>query len=347
MDWDFYRDAYRRFLPSINNNYDFSELLSEMLGEMNASHTGCSYGFTPPNSAQTASLGLLYDVSWSGDGMKVAEVLAGGPLDRSTSKVRAGQVIEKIDGQAVTPALDFYDLLNRRVGKLTLLSLYDPEAKSRWEETVKPITGGAENELLYKRWVTTRRAEVDRLSGGRLGYVHVRSMNDPSMRTVFAEALGRAVGKEGLVVDTRFNGGGNIHEQLSDFLAGRKYLDIVPHGQYIGSQPYDKWTKPSIVLMGESNYSDAHLFPVAFKSKGVGKTVGMPVPGTGTFVWWEPQIDKTLVFGIPMGGWRTMDGKFCENNQLEPDVKVRNEPAAISAGRDQQLEAAVQELLKK
>jgi C-terminal processing protease CtpA/Prc len=86
---------------------------------------------------------------------------------------------------------------------------------------------------------------------------------------------------------------------------------------------------------------------VAYQSKGVGKTVGMPVPGTGTFVWWEPQIDKTLVFGIPMGGWRTMDGKFCENNQLEPDVKVRNEPAAISAGRDQQLEAAVQELLKK
>ena len=84
------------------------------------------------------------------------------------------------------------------------------------------------------------------------------------------------------------------------------------------------------MLIGESNYSDAHLFPVAYKLKGVGKTLGMPVPGTGTFVWWEKQIDPALVFGIPMGGWRTPDGKFCENNQLEPDIKVRNEPDVMS-----------------
>ena len=99
--------------------------------------------------------------------------------------------------------------------------------------------------------------------------------------------------------------------------------------------------------MGESNYSDAHLFPVAYKTKGVGRTLGMPVPGTGTFVWWEPQIDPSLRFGIPMGGWRGQDGKFCENTQLEPDVLVRNEPDVLTAGRDQQLEAAVRELLKQ
>ena len=137
--------------------------------------------------------------------------------------------------------------------------------------------------------------------------------------------------KQAIIIDTRFNGGGNIHEQLSDFLSGKKYIDIIPHGQYVGSEPYDKWTKPSIVLIGESNYSDAHLFPVAYKLKGVGKTLGMPVPGTGTFVWWESQIDPTLRFGIPMGGWRTPDGKFCENNQMEPDIKVRNEPDMMTA----------------
>jgi C-terminal processing protease CtpA/Prc len=172
-------------------------------------------------------------------------------------------------------------------------------------------------------------------------------MNDESMRTVFEEALGRHVGKRAIIVDTRFNGGGNIHEQLSDFLGGRRYFDIVPHGQYVGSEPYDKWTKSSIVLIGESNYSDAHLFPVAYKLNGIGKTLGMPVPGTGTFVWWERQIDPTLRFGIPMGGWRTPDGKFCENNQMEPDVKVANEPAVMTAGRDQQIEAAVTLLLEE
>lgn len=118
----------------------------------------------------------------------------------------------------------------------------------------------------------------------------------------------------------------------------------MPHGQYVGSEPYDKWTKPSIVLMGECNYSDAHLLPVAYKLKGLGKTLGMPVPGTGTFVWWEAQIDPSLVFGIPMGGWRTPDGKFCENTQMEPDMKVRNEPDVLASGRDQQIEAAVAEL---
>jgi C-terminal processing protease CtpA/Prc len=171
-------------------------------------------------------------------------------------------------------------------------------------------------------------------------------MDDASMRTVFEEALGRNVSRQALIVDTRFNGGGNIHEQLSDFLSGKKYFDIVPHGQYVGSEPYDKWVKPSIVLIGESNYSDAHLFPLAYKLKELGKTVGMPVPGTGTFVWWERQIDPTLVFGIPMGGWRMPDGRFGENTQMEPDIKVRNEPDVMSGGRDQQIEAAVRELLR-
>jgi tricorn protease len=346
VDWDFYYKEYKKFLPSINNNYDFAEMLSEMLGEMNASHTGCYYMSGRPNSDQTASLGLFFDYGYSGDGITIAEVIEGGPLDKAASKIKAGHIIEKIDGQVLNDSLDFYQLLNRKVDKLTLLSLYDPVTDTRWEETVKPISGGAENELLYKRWVTNRRKEVERLSGGRIGYVHVRAMDDASMRTVFEEALGRNLGKQAIIIDTRFNGGGNIHEQLSDFLSGKKYIDIIPHGQYVGSEPYDKWMKPSIVLVGESNYSDAHLFPVAYKLKGVGKTLGMPIPGTGTFVWWERQIDPTLVFGIPMGGWRTLDGKFCENNQMEPDIKVRNDPDIMTGGRDQQIEAAVKELMK-
>jgi tricorn protease len=347
VDWDYYYQDYKKFLPYINNNYDFAEMLSEMLGEMNASHTGCRYYQNQPNSDQTAELGLLYDFGFTGNGVKVAEVVEGGPVDKAASKIRAGNIIESIDGQPITPEMDFYQLLNRKVGKLTLLSVYDSQAGKRWEETVKPISAGEEGELLYKRWVRNRREEVDKLSKGEIGYVHVRAMNDASMRTVFEEALGRNVGKKAIIVDTRFNGGGNIHEQLSDFLSGKKYFDIIPHGQYIGSEPLDKWTKPSIVLIGESNYSDAHLFPVAYKLKGTGKTLGMPVPGTGTFVWWERQIDPTLVFGIPMGGWRTPDGKFCENSQMEPDMKVRNEPEIMTNGRDQQIEAAVEELLKK
>ncbi|MCK9203551.1 MAG: S41 family peptidase [Bacteroidales bacterium] len=347
VDWNYYKTVYQKFLPYINNNYDFAEMLSEMLGEMNASHTGCGYYAGKPNVDQTASPGLFFDYDYAGPGLKIAEVIEGGPVDKASSRIKSGYIIEKIDGEAVTDSIDFYKFLNRKTDKLTLLSMFNPVSGERWEESIKPINAGEANELLYKRWVKGRRNEVEKLSGGQIGYVHVRSMDDASMRVVFEEALGRSFEKKALIVDTRFNGGGNIHEQLSDFLSGKKYIDIVPHGQYIGSEPYDKWVKPSIVLIGESNYSDAHLFPVAYKLKNTGKTLGMPVPGTGTFVWWETQIDPTLYFGIPMGGWRTPDGKFCENNQMEPDIRVPDEPGILSSGHDQQIEAAVKELMKQ
>ncbi|MEN8123039.1 MAG: S41 family peptidase, partial [Bacteroidota bacterium] len=346
VDWDFYNSEYKKFLPYINNSYDFTEMLSEMLGEMNASHTGSGYRHRVANGDQTASLGVLYDYRHKGNGMKVAEMLSGGPLNKASSKVKAGDIIEKIDGLTITPSLDFYKLLNRKIGKYILLSVYNPNTKKRWEEVAKPISLREENQLLYKRWVKTRRAEVKRLSGGKLGYVHVRGMNDPSMRTVIEDALGKHISADALIVDTRFNGGGNLHDVLADFLSGKKYMDIIPHGQNIGYQPWNRWIKPSIVLMGESNYSDAHLFPVAYKIKKAGNTLGMPVPGTGTFVWWETQIDPTIYFGIPMGGWRPIGQPFLENNQLEPDIKVRNEPGVMATGRDQQLEEAVKELLK-
>ena len=346
VDWDFYYDEYKKFLPYINNNFDFTEMLSEMLGEMNASHTGSGYRFRMPNSDETASLGVLYDYNYSGVGVKVAEILVGGPLDKAISKVKTGHVIQKIDGQEITENMDFYQLLNRKIDDYVLLSLYNPSNKEKWEEVVKPISLRAENQLLYKRWVETRRKEVERLSGGKLGYVHVRGMNDPSMRVVIEEALGKHLSADALIVDTRFNGGGNLHDVLSDFLNGKKYMEIIPHGQYVGHQPWNLWVKPSIVVMGESNYSDAHLFPVAYKIKEVGKTLGMPVPGTGTFVWWETQIDPSIYFGIPMGGWRPIGQPFLENNQLEPDIKVQNKPGLMAIGRDQQIEEAVKELLK-
>ncbi|HXB33211.1 MAG TPA: S41 family peptidase [Puia sp.] len=348
VDWDYYYKDYQKFLPYINNDYDFAEMMSEMLGELNVSHTGMRYGGPPQAMAdRTASLGIYYDWRYTGQGLRIAEVMADGPLDRRAEKIHPGVILEKIDGEAITDTVDHYKYLNRKAGKLVLLSLYDPVTGTRWEETIKPISLGEERQLQYKRWVEMRRKETDSLSGGRIGYIHVRAMDDESMRTVFEEALGRNLGKDAIIVDTRFNGGGNIHEQLSDFLNGKKYFDIIPHGQYVGSEPADKWVKSSIVLIGESNYSDAHLFPAAYKLKNVGKTLGMPVPGTGTFVWWERQIDPQLVYGNPMGGWRAPDGYFEEGHQLEPDILVRNEPEVVSMGRDQQIEAAVKELMKK
>ena len=169
-------------------------------------------------------------------------------------------------------------------------------------------------------------------------------MNTESFKVVYEDALGRNGSKKALIVDTRFNGGGWLHDDLATFLAGKKYMTFMPRGQKIGDEPQFKWRRPSAVVMSESNYSDAHMFPYTYHALGIGKLIGMPVPGTGTAVWWET-MQNGMVFGIPQIGMLGNDGKFLENNQLEPDIKVANDPGIMSKGRDQQLEAAVKELL--
>jgi C-terminal processing protease CtpA/Prc len=347
VDWNFYKKEYAKFLPHISNNWEFSEMLSEMLGELNASHTGCRYSPDQKNKDATASLGLIFNQNFNGDGLRVADVMAKGPFDRAESKVKKGVIVEKIDNEKIGAATDFYQFLNRKANHNTLVSLYDPATKTRWEEVIKPVSLGEENELLYKRWVANRAHQVDSLSKGKVGYIHVRGMNDPSYRVVYEEALGKHANKESLIVDTRSNGGGWLHDDLVTFLGGKKYIDVVPRGQHIGFEPQRKWTKSSVVLMGESNYSDAHMFPFAFDNKEVGKTIGMAVPGTGTAVWWEAQIDPTLVFGIPQVGMIGPDGKYLENTQLEPDIVVKNKYEMLVKGRDQQLEKAVEVLIQQ
>jgi len=345
VDWAYYRQVYARYLPYIADNWDFAELLSEMVGELDASHTGSGYTPHNPGADATAALGVFYSPDYAGAGVKVDEIIEGGPLTIAKSKITPGMIIEKIDGHAIAPGAEFDSLLNHRAGKPTLLSAYDPAKNLRFEETVKPVSLTAENELLYKRWVKHNREEVDRLSGGRLGYVHVRSMNDASYRDAFSEILGRQSGKQALIVDTRFNGGGNLHDELATLLSGRAYLEFLPRGQSLGWEPTQKWTKPSVVLISESNYSDAHLFPWVYRHLGIGKLIGMPVAGTGTAVWWETQQDDTLYYGIPMVGFRDQQGQFMEKALIKPDIQVPNDPARIARGEDQQLEAAVTDLL--
>lgn len=344
--WTSLKPDYARYLPHINNNYDYAEFLSELLGELNASHTGGRYGHRQQNADATASLGLFFDESYTGTGLQIAEVLNKGPFDKAESQVATGAILEQIDGTALTDQVNMHRLLNRKAGKTTRLSFFNPQTNTRWDETVKPITRGAEQQLLYQRWVNQRRAQVDELSNGRLGYVHVRSMSDPSYRTVYEEVMGRQATKEGIVVDTRFNGGGDLVDDLSTFLEGWQYMTFTSQdGRKIGFEPQRRWTKPSIVIVSEGNYSDAHCFPWAYKAKDIGKVVGMPVPGTCTFVWWERLQDNTLVFGIPNMAVDDLTGNPLENQQLDPDVRVVNEPGAVTQGRDQQLEQAVQELL--
>lgn len=344
-DWPMMVEAYAKFLPHIANNYDFQEMLSEILGELNVSHTGGRFRPSPaPNADRTAQLGLLLDNSGSGEGLRVKEVLAGGPFDRATSKVKAGDEITAINGQPVE-GRDLSELMNLLAGKKILVSFRGESGA--FDEVILPISYAEQDNLLYDRWVKGRAAEVERLSGGRLGYVHIKGMNDASFRSVYSDILGKFNQKEGIVIDTRYNGGGRLHEDIEILFSGQHYFTQVIRGREVCDMPSRRYNHPSIMLQAEGNYSNAHGTPWVYSHKKMGKLVGSAVPGTMSSVNWETLQDPSLIFGVPVIGYQLPDGSYLENTQLEPDIHVLNNPSTVVKGEDLQLEAAVKALLEE
>jgi C-terminal processing protease CtpA/Prc len=344
-DWPALRTLYAKHLPHVGTQHEFAELLAEMLGELNVSHSGATFSSSGATDDATAALGVLLDPVHAGAGARIVEVLRGGPLDRVGTSIPAGTLIVAVDGDSITPDTDIAALLNRKAGKPVLLALQD--GARRFEETVKPITTGEEQRLLYARWVRRNREEVERRSNGRLGYVHIPGMNDGAYRTTFEEVLGRYADRDGLVVDTRFNSGGDLVADLAMFLSGERFFDYTTDTRSSGFEPNFRWTKPSVALANEANYSDGHCFAYAYKQLAIGPLVGMPVPGTCTFGGWQSLPDGVR-WGVPALGVKdAKTGRYLENLQTEPDVLVRNDAAVVITGRDQQLEAAVDALLAR
>ncbi len=343
-NWELMLQNYVRFLPHIDNNYDFAELLSELLGELNVSHTGGRFSPALKGDA-TAQLGLLYDMTEATDGMKITAVLEDGPFSKANSKVKVGDVITAINGIPLGKDTDLAQLLNLCKGKKTLVSLKGNAGT--WDEVVLPISRAEQSDLLYKRWIKSRAAEVERLSNGRLGYVHIEGMNDASFRDVYSDILGKYNLKEGIVIDTRYNGGGRLHEDIEILFSGKKYFTQVIRGREVCDMPSRRYNHPSIMLQAEGNYSNAHGTPWVYSHQKIGKLVGAPVPGTMSSVNWETLQDPTLVFGVPVIGYQLPDGSYLENTQLEPDIHILNRPETVVTGTDLQLEAAVRELLKE
>jgi len=341
VDWKSLTSDYRRFLPHISNNIDFADMLSELLGELNVSHTG-AICFPPAGAEKTASLGLLFDWTYKGDGLKVDEIISGGPFDHDNLKLKKGDVITHIDGEKITVENDCSQLLLNKAGKKVLIGV-----KGRPDMIVKPVSQRQLNALLYDRWVKQRAADVEKWSGGKLGYVHIQSMSDNSFRTIYSDILGKYNKCDGIVIDTRYNGGGRMHEDIEILFSGEKYLTQVTRGEESCDMPSRRWNKPSIMLQAEANYSNAHGTPWVYKFKKIGKLVGAPVPGTMTSVNWVYMQDSDLVFGIPVIGYRTAEGTYLENSQLEPDILVLNSPESLARGEDAQLKTAVEELLKE
>ncbi len=345
VDWDLYKKEYEKFLPYINNNADFSILLSELLGELNASHTGSSHRQQLGRQA-TANLGAFFDESYTGDGLKIAEVLKRGPLTATDVALEKGDIILSIDNTPVKAGADYFPMLDGKAGRKIRLDIQRAGGK---KETVyvRPTTDAKVKNLLYQRWVEKNEAIVDSVSGGRIGYVHIAAMDSPSFRNAYDRILGKYRQCDAVIVDTRYNGGGWLHNDLAILLSGKEYVRFQPRGQYIGSEPYSQWLKPSAMLVNEANYSDAHGTPYVYKTLGIGEVIGAPVPGTMTAVWWEPQVDPSIVFGIPQVTSLDRNGKPLENQQLMPDVIIYNTPEDVINGVDNQLIGATKRLLEQ
>ncbi len=345
VDWDYYTAHYREFLPYISNNRDFATLLSEILGELNASHTGGRY-YGNGASLNTANLGAYFDENYTGDGLKVAEIFPRGPLAAKAANIKVGDIIMSIDGEKILADTDHFPLLEGKTGEKVRLEVKKADGKTEYV-VVKPINSGSLSNMAYQRWVERNEQLADSLSGGKIGYVHVRGMDTQSFQTVYDRLLGKYRNCDAVVVDTRYNGGGWLHNDLAILLNGKEYVTFKPRGREIGHEPFAQWTKPSVMLVNESNYSDAHGSPYAYQALGIGEVVGAPIPGTMTAVWWETQIDPTIIFGIPQVTNVSEDGTILENTQLNPDILIYNRPGDVENGTDAQLEGAVRHLMQK
>lgn len=346
VNWAKLTEHYRRYLPYINNNHDFAEMLSELLGELNVSHTGSRYRSTARATEPTAELGLFYNDQTGKDGLLVTEVIVGGPFDRSTSQLKSGATITAIDGETIKAGEEYHHLLAGKTGKKILVTYRTTEGKEV-SELIKPISAGHQEQLLEKRWVRRRAALVDSLSGGKLGYVHIAEMGDGAFRNVYSEVMGRYYDRKGIVIDIRHNGGGRLHEDIEVFFSGQKYLQQEVRGEDYCEMPSRRWNHPSIMLVCENDYSNAHGTPWVYQKKKIGKVVGMPVPGTMTSVNWITMQDNSLIYGIPAVGYRTAEGTYLENSELKPDVMAEFDPVRAMRGEDSQLAVAVAELMKQ
>ena len=348
VDWDAVGQHHRRFLPYVRHWEELAEILSEMVGELNASHQGSHFSGVPASADATAALGLYYDDRWRGAGVRVLEVLAGGPADHSGSVLQPGATILAIDGQPLTPETEPARLLNRKQGQPVLLSIRPAQGGNPVDETVTPISTMAESQLAYRRWVDKRRAMVDKLSNGRLGYLHIPGMDLKSYLQAYADLFGRHLKAEAVLVDVRYNGGGNLHDPLVVMLTGEPVAGLVTRdGVRVTDIPVGRWTKPSALIANAASYSDGSVFPSMYQQLKIGTLLGERVPGTGTAVLWEQQIDRRLNYGVPQLGFMGRDGRFYENHEIVPDLVVRQEPAAVAAGHDPQLERGVQTLLQQ
>lgn len=348
-DWQAVRAKYRPLVKEVATREDLYALISLMLGELNASHLGIT-GFAQFPDEMTADLGLIFEEKYAGPGLKIREILKRGPADKRGMNLKPGDVILSIDRQEITDRTEVSKLLNDKVGENLLLQVTsnpaDPKAARKIDLLAISRTKAAG--LMYERWVENNAQRVAELSKGTLGYIHIRSMDDAGLDSFVQALYSDNFDKEAIVLDVRFNGGGFTHDQVLNYLGAKEHTFFRQRhgGQGSVLRSYDrKWTKPLVLLINNRSYSDAEIFPSAFRTLGLGKLVGQPTGGLVIGTSSIRLIDGSS-FRIPRTGVYTVKGVNMEKEGVTPDVLVEIHPDQAVRGIDPQLDAAVGVLLK-
>jgi tricorn protease len=307
---------------------------------------GCFYNPSPKLADQTASLGVYEDPSYRGDGVRVTEVLTGGPCDGPNSAVQKGSIILAVDGRPVTPEMSIDRLLNNKASTPVELTVQARDGARPVKQIVTPVSMEVAHQLSAERWIAQRKKMTEELSGGKVGYVYISAMDTGNYQRTFGELFGELANKDAVVIDVRFNRGGNLHDQLIALFTGQVFAGFVNRdGQVVGRLPVNRWAKPSALLANAGSYSDGSIFPHLYQRQKIGPVIGDRVPGTGTSVWWMTVLNEHIKYGIPQLGAKDFKSGWFENQEIVPDILVYNDPDAIEQGRDPQLESAVKQLL--
>jgi len=345
-DWDKVRATYEPLVDYVADQEQMHDIVSLMLGELNASHTGISGGERPDSRIvlpQTRYPGFEIAPDASGF-FKVSYIYKNGPADKEFIKLHVGDYVLALNGQELKSGDNYWKLYNTAAGrKAEFLVNSKPSKEGAWTATTEWINGAAYGTLQYEKWVDERKAMVDKLSNGEIGYLHIRAMDAPSLAKFQREIIENHF-KKALIIDQRFNGGGGIDEQLLEILSQRQYQMTQPRGSVKVDRPQQAFFGPMVVMENERSASDAEMFPDGFKTLGLGKVVGVTTYGaviaTGSFTLLDGSALRT-----PGSGVYNVKGYNLENYGVPPDVYVDNAPEDILAGRDAQIEKA-DEVLK-
>lgn len=344
-DW---RGLYERFKPvlqQVREDQDFADYANMMIGELNSSHMGFSLPRTARIDEPSAHVGAVW--SFESGTITLARMIKDGPLYDRRDRVAAGDELIAVDGTPVDPAVNLWKYFNGKIDRRVKLSFRNPKTGKTAEAAVKPISAGAENGLLLEEWIAGRRTAVKDKTGDRVAYLYMRAMGMGDLNRFLLELERDAVPRKGLILDLRFNNGGNVHDRVLEALMKPVYAKWRQRGLSETLQStFGFADKPVVVITNEFTLSDGEMTTSGFKALKRG-----PVVGNTTYGWLIFTTANGLMnggaFRLPWWGCYTLDGRDLETmGGVDPDVKVINDLSHSLKGQDPQLDKAVEEALK-